>query len=125
MTYYNNIPQPQPTPNSASATLQVFDTYGVAPLNIDATTYDAMVGFFTSRGFGNDSSESMSYVIIKQAILDNINPFTLIETLKGLDNVEISNIITEVLNYNRFKSSSLGVASPFSPTEEISRNIVA
>ena len=68
MTYYNNIPQPQPTPNSASATLQVFDTYGVAPLNIDATTYDAMVGFFTSRGFGNDSSESMSYVIIKHAI---------------------------------------------------------
>ena len=125
MTYYNNIPQPQPTPNSASATLQVFDTYGVAPLNTDATTYDAMVGFFTSRGFGHDSSESMSYVIIKQAILDNINPFTLIETLKGLDNVEISNIITEVLNYNRFKSSSLGVASPFSPTEEISRNIVA
>jgi len=125
MTYYNNIPQPHETVDSAAATLQVFDTYGVAPINVDAATYDAMVGFFTSRGFSEDSAGSMSYIIIKQSILDKINPFTLIETLKGLENVEISNIITEVLNYNRFKTSSLGTASPFSPSDEIARNIVA
>ena len=125
MTYYNNIPKPQPAQDSAAATLKVFDTYAVAPLNVDAATYDAMVGFFTSRGFGEDSAGSMSYIIIKQAILDKINPFTLIETLKGLNDIEISNIITEVLNYNRFKTSSLGTASPFLPSDEITRNIVA
>jgi hypothetical protein len=125
MTYYNNLPKTQVSPDSSAATLQVFDTYSVAPLNVDSATYDAMIGFFASRGFGTDSARSMSYVIIKQAILDKINPFKLIETLKGLSNVEISDVITEVLNYNRFKTSSLGTASPFSPTEEVARNIVA
>ena len=125
MTYYNNIPKTQPSPDSATPTLQVFDTYSVAPLNVDASTYDAMIGFFTSRGFGEDSARSMSYVIIKQAILDKINPFKLIEGLKGLSNVEISDLITEVLNYNRYKTSSLGTASPFTPAQEVARNIVA
>jgi hypothetical protein len=125
MTYYNNIPKTQPSPNSASSTLQVFDTYSVAPLNINVGTYDAMVGFFTSRGFDIDSAKSMSYIIIKQALLDKINPFKLIESLKGLTNVAISDLITEVLNYNRYKTSSLGTASPFTPTQEVARNIIA
>jgi len=125
MTYYNNLPQSQAPADSSQQTLKVFDAYTTAPLNIDATTYDAMTGFFTSRGFGEDAARSMAYIIIKQAILDNYKPFQLIETLKGLTDVEISGLITEILNYNRFKTSSLGVASPFTPSEEVSRNIVA
>jgi hypothetical protein len=125
MTYYNNIPTPPPVVDSASATLQVFDAYAVAPLNVESSTYDAMTGFFTSRGFGDDAAKSNSYVIIKQAILDGLNPFKLIETMKGLDNVEISALITEILNYNRYKTSSLGTASPFEPIESVKRNIIA
>ena len=124
-TYYNNLPQQTASPDNASATLQFFDAYSTAPLNIDATTYDAMSGYFTSRGFGEDAAKSMSYVIIKQAILDKYNPFDLIETMKGLTDVEISALITEILNYNRYKTSSLGTASPFAPTEGVARNIVA
>lgn len=124
-TYYNNLPQPKSSTDSASLTLQVFDAYTTAPFNIDATTYDAMTGYFTTRGFSEDSARSMSYIIIKQAVLDGYNPFELIETMKGLTDVEISGLITEILNYNRFKTSSLGTASPFIPAEEVARNIVA
>lgn len=124
MNYYNNIPQPSQVQDSSQETLKVFDAYTTAPLNVDSATFDAMTGFFASRGFGEDSARSMSYVIIKQALIDNYKPFQLIETLKGLDDVQISALITEILNYNRFKTSSLGTASPFSPTEEIARNIV-
>ena len=124
MTFYNNLPQPTNN-NSAASTLKVFDAYTSAPLNVDATTYDAMASFFTSRGFGDDSAKSMAYVIIKQAIIDKYNPFTLLETLKGLNTVELSDLITEILNYNRFKTSSLGTASPFAPAQEVARNIVA
>lgn len=124
-TYYNNIPQPTQSTDSAQSTLQVFDAYTTAPLTIEATTYDAMTGYFTSRGFGEDAARSMAYIIIKQAILDKYNPFELIETLKGLTDVEISALITEILNYNRYKTSSLGTASPFAPNEEVARNIVA
>lgn len=125
MTYYTNLPQPAAATDSSQATIKVFDAYTTAPLNIDASTYDAMIGFFTNRGFGFDSAQSMAYVIIKQAILDKYNPFELIETLKGLNDIEISSLITEILNYNRFKTSSLGIASPFAPAAEVARNIVA
>lgn len=111
--------------DSSRETLRVFDTYSVAPLNIDAATYDAMTAFFSTRGFGEEAARSTAYIIIKQAILDNYNPFTLIETLKGLSSVEISGLITEILNYNRYKTSSLGTASPFQPSAEVLRNIVA
>lgn len=124
MNYYNNIPQPTKIQDSSQETLKVFDAYTTAPLNVDSSTFDAMTGFFTSRGFGEDSARSMSYVIIKQALIDNYKPFQLIETMRGLDDVEISGLITEILNYNRFKTSSLGTASPFSPTDEVARNIV-
>lgn len=125
MTYYNNLPQPSQNQDSSQATLKVFDTYSTAPLNVDSATFDAMTGFFASRGFGEDSARSMAYVIIKQAILDNYKPFQLIETLRGLNDIELSALITEILNYNRFKTSNLGTASPFSPAEEVLRNIVA
>ena len=124
-TYYNNLPQPNQSADSSQGTLQVFDAYTTAPLNIDATTYDAMSSYFTTRGFGEDAARSMSYIIIKQALLDNYNPFDLIDTMKGLTDVEISSLITEILNYNRYKTSSLGTASPFTPAEEVARNIVA
>jgi hypothetical protein len=123
-TYYNNLPQPTTTDSSAN-TLKIFDAYTSAPLNVDAATYDAMTGFFTTRGFGENAAKSMAYVIIKQATIDKYNPFTLIETLKGLDQIELSNLITEILNYNRYKTSSLGTASPFTPAQEVARNIVA
>lgn len=124
-TYYNNLPQESVSADVATATLQAFDAYSTAPLNIDAATFDAMTGFFASRGFGEDGARSMAYVIIKQSILDKYNPFTLLETLRGLNDIELSGLITEILNYNRYKTSSLGTASPFSPSEEIARNIVA
>jgi hypothetical protein len=123
MTYYNNIPQTSVT-DSANQTLKVFDAYSTAPLNVDSATLDAMTSFFTNRGFGEDSAGSMAYIIIKQSILDGYNPFQLIETLKGLDNIELSSLIGELLNYNRFKTSSLGTANPFTPKSEVARNIV-
>lgn len=124
-TYYNNLPAQVQSSDNATATLQAFDAYTTAPINIDSATFDAMTGFFESRGFGEDSAKSMAYIVIKQAILDKYNPFELIETLKGLNQLELSGLITEILNYNRYKTSSLGTASPFTPTEEVARNIVA
>jgi hypothetical protein len=122
--YYNNIPQERTLNDSTKSTIQVFDAYSTAPFTVEAATFDAMVGFFEGRGFGEESAQSFSYIIIKQAYVDGHNPFQLIETLKGLADLELSGLITELLNYNRFKTSSLGTASPFSTFEEVARNIV-
>jgi len=125
MNFYNNVPQPTQVNDSSVKTLKVFDAYNNAPITVDVATYDAMVGFFGSRGFGDDSAQSMAYVIIKQAISDGYKPFELLDTLKGLSDIQLSGLITEILNYNRFKTSILGTASSFTPTNDVSRNIVA
>lgn len=124
-TYYNNVPQERSVDDSTKSTIQVFDIYTTAPFSVEAATYDAMVGFFESRGFGEDSAQSFSYIILKQAYVDGHNPFQLIETLNGLNDIELSGLITELLNYNRYKTSSLGTASEFSTSEEVARNILA
>jgi len=123
--FYNNLPQSNATADSSQTTLKVFDNYTQTPITVDAGTYDAIVSFFSSRGFQKDSAESTALVIIRQAKLDGINPYNLVDTLKGLDSVQLNNLITELLNYNRYKSSSLGMASPFTPNAEIARNIIA
>ncbi len=125
MTTYNNLPNPSAIQDSAAATLKIFDAYTNAPVNVDASTYDAMVGFFEGRGFGKDAATSMAYVILKQSIIDKVNPFKLIDTLKGISNVELSALVTEILNYNRFKTSKLGSGGTFAPLPEVARNIVA
>jgi hypothetical protein len=96
-----------------------------APLDIDSATYDAMTGFFASRGFSQDSAKSMAYIVIKQAILDGYKPFELVNNLKELNSIELTTLITEIVNFNRYKTSSLGIAAPFAPPYEIKRNILA
>jgi hypothetical protein len=124
MTTYNNIPQMKTT-DSALATVQLFNQYGSPIVALDAATIDACVGFFESRGFDRNSAESISYIIMKQAKLDGYKPFEIIDTLGGLDNVQISALVTELLNYNRYKSSSLGMAQTFIPVATVQRNILA
>jgi len=123
-TTYNNIPQEKVT-DSALATVQMFNQYGSPVVALDAATIDAAVGFFTSRGFDKNSAESIAYIIMKQAKLDGYKPFQIIDTLGGLDNVQISALVTELLNYNRYKSSSLGMAQTFIPVATVQRNILA
>ena len=119
---YNNLPAKSA---SDTAIVQAFDAYTSAPLEIDASTIDAMRGFFTSRGFDKTAAESVSVVIIRQAKKDGYNPMQILDSLKGLDSVEISALVAEIINYNRFKTSFLGYALAFSANKEVARNIQA
>jgi hypothetical protein len=119
---YTNLP-PKPITNSDYSSVQAYDSYFLAPLELDAGTLDTMRSFFTSRGFDRVSAESISVVMIKQAKRDNFNPLQLLDTLGGLTDVEISSIVSEIINYNRYKTSFLGYSPQFISNEEISRNI--
>jgi len=123
MSTYNNIPSTKLT-NSSDATVKAFDTYYSAPLELNAGVLAAMIGFFTSRGFSEDAAESTAVVIMKQAKKDGYNPMKILDTLKGLDSVEISALVSEIINFNRFKTSFLGYALAFNPHEEVSRNVL-
>lgn len=119
---YSNLPSSKSTLES---TVQAFSNYYATPIELNATVYAAMTGFFTGRGFDQSAAESISTVIMTQAKKDGYNPMKILDTLKGLDNVEISGLVAEILNYNRFKTSSIGNAQAFRPNEEIQRNILA
>lgn len=120
-TSYSNLP----INNQGKNSLISYDTLYSPPLEIDAGTVDAMKGLFTSRGFSEDAAESVAIIIIKQAKLDSYNPMQIMDTLKGLDNIEISALVAEIVNYNRLKTSVLGYARGLIPNEEVVRNIIS
>lgn len=119
---YSNLPTSKNT--DSSTTIQAFDNYFSQPLELNAAVLDAMTGFFTSRGFEPVSAESIAVVLMKQSKKDGYNPMQLLDTLKGLDTVDISALVSEILNYNRFKTSFLGYALKFNPLDEVARNII-
>jgi hypothetical protein len=121
---FNNIPNSS-VPNSSRVTLRAFDAYFDTPFELSAVNFDAIKGFFTSRGFDESSSESITVIIMKQAKIDGYNPMTILDTLKGLDSVEISALVSEIVNFNRFKTSFLGYALEFTPYQEVVRNVIA
>jgi hypothetical protein len=120
---FNNIPQTRAESNS-DLTVKVFDQYFQAPIDLNNNELIAMTGFFESRGFDKDSAESTALVILKQAKKDNYSPMQIMDTLTGLSNVEISGLVAEILNYNRFKTSSLGISQLYSPADDVVRNIL-
>ena len=115
---------PKTKNDSQQPVREFFDNYFNENLTFPGAEVDAVVGYFESRGFDRTSSISTASVILKQAKIDNVKVFELLDTLKGLDGTQLSYIVTEVLNNNRVNTSSLGykVEAPTDLSEK--RNIV-
>jgi hypothetical protein len=122
MAQYSNLP-PAAKPSN-SDTVSAMNNYYSNTIELNPTVLAAMTGYFTNRGFGEVSAESITLTIMKQAHVDGYNPMKILDTLKGLSNVQLSGLVSELLNYNRFKSSSLGYSRGFTPNPQIQRNIV-
>ena len=119
---YSNIPYAKA--KDLNATVKAFDLYFNQPLEISVSVLNAMKGFFESKGFDKESAETISVIIIKQSKKDGYNPMVILDTLKGLDSLEISALVSEILNFNRFKTSFLGYAREFVANDEVKRNII-
>ena len=107
MALASNLPI-EPSKDSADIVKRFFDTYFVESISFPAAQIDAVVGFFEKRGFETMASNSTAIVLLQQAKIDNVNVFDLLDTLKGLSDVQLSAVVAEVLNYNRQKNSTLG-----------------
>ena len=86
--------------------------------------YDASVGFFVQRGFERTAAESTAYVILSQAKIDSVRPQEILDKLTYASEAQLSELITIVLNANRYKSSRLGVRQTLTTKETVSRNII-
>ena len=103
---------------------EFYNKYFTEKISIPANKIDAVIGFFEKRGFDEISSSNVATVLIQQSIIDNVEIFTLLDTLKGLDDVQISGLVAEILNYNRSKNSIIGFKVDTANRVEL-RNIVA
>lgn len=103
---------------------QFFDKFFVNQISFPSNQIDAVVGFFLKRNFDIESARSTSIVLLNQARIDNVNVFELVDTLKTLTDVQLSQVVAQVLNAYREKVSLLGYRiAPMTDTYE-SRNIV-
>ncbi len=116
-----------PLTNSENSSVEVgqfFDKFYVNQISFPSNQIDAVVGFFEKNGFDKESARSTSIVLLNQAKEDNVDVFQLIDTLRTLTDVQLSQVVAQVLNAYREKTSVLGyrVASVEDPYE--SRNIL-
>ena len=119
-----NLPQHDSTNSDGSKEVRAFfDRYFQQQLTFPSNQIDAIVGFFEKRGFDRMSSQSTGIVLLTQARIDGINPFKIIDTLKGLTDVQLSQVVTEILNTYREKSSVLGYKLIVDDETTESRNI--
>ena len=82
--------------------------YGQQPLEFSANEVTAAIAFFQSRGFEDDAAILTAQVLLKQAKIDSVPVFKIIDTLTTFNGVQISAIVAEILNNNRGSSSTLG-----------------
>ena len=101
-----------------------FDNYLQKPVEYAANDFDAVVGFFTKRNFDQQAAIAITQLLVSQAKFDDIPVFKLIDTLKTLPDVQLSKIVTEILNYNRDKTSRLGYTASRVQNKFESRNIM-
>lgn len=110
--------------DSGAITKLFFDTYGQEPLEFSAVEVDATTTFFQRRGFENDAAIVVTATLLKQAKLDNVPVFEVLDSLKEFDGTSLSTLVGEILNNNRVPTSTLGFrTTPVRPNQ--TRNIAA
>lgn len=109
--------------DSAQATKLFFDQYGISPLEFSSNEVSAAVGFFESKGFVADAALTTASALLKQAKIDGTPVFSLLDTLVGFNSLQLSALVSEILNNNRTSTSTLGYRYQNIPKTEILRNI--
>lgn len=109
--------------DSGKEVRQLFDRYFTKQINITSSEVDTVVGFFTKRKFTKDAAISVATVIIQQAKAENKNVFQLVDTLTGLTEVQLSQLVSAILNNNRSKVSALGYKNVYDIETTENRNV--
>ena len=121
-----NLPQEQSASGNGNnqEVRALFDKFFLHQITFPSNQIDAVLGFFLKRGFDDEAARSTGIVLLNQARLDNVNVFELIDTLKGLTDVQLAKVVTEVLNSYREQTSTLGYKVITSVDTYESRNIL-
>lgn len=92
----------------AVSTEKYFNEYFKTPINFTPNEVDGVIAYFLKRGFEKQAAVNISSTLLQQADIDGVNIFQLLDTLKGVTDVQLNNVIAQILNLNRPKSSKIG-----------------
>ena len=121
--FYTNLPPKEQ--ESLDKTVQKLTTTAYeTDYQFNVGEYDSTVAFFVKRNFSRAAAESTAYAIMSQAKIDNIKPQQILDQLTYANPALLSELITIILNANRYKSSRLGVRKTLTTKETVSRNII-
>jgi hypothetical protein len=112
---YSNLPITKITPPSTTT----------VPTQLNNNVLVAMIGILETRGWTVDAAENISIAILTQAKKDGYNAMQILESIKNLDQIDLSGLVAEILNNNRYKTSNLGVIQTVIPVDNVKRNIIA
>lgn len=109
--------------DSAAGTKLFFDSYGKEPLEFSSNEVNATVGFFLSKGFAQDAANVTASTILRQAKIDGVKVFEILDQLKVYNGLELSAVIAQILNKYRGKTSTLGYRAVTVSKPNQTRNI--
>ena len=109
---------------STEPTPEYYKNFFELDINYNPEEVDATIGYFLKRGFDKVAAINTASVLLQQAKIDGVKVFELIDTLQGMDKVQLSYIVTEILNHNRSNTSSLGYKVKTENSLSEKRNIV-
>ena len=121
---YTNLPQKQKN-SLEKASQELTDNQYNKNFEYNVNDYDATVGFFVKRNFSRESAEELAYVILQQAKIDTVPVMEILDVLKESNDLTLSDVVSRILNTNRYKSSSVGVRNTKVSRDVVARNIVA
>ena len=121
--FYTNLPPKQK--DELDKTVEKLTTSNYeTEYQFNVGEYDSTIAFFVKRGFSRTAAESTAYAILSQAKIDNIKPQEILDKLTYASPALLSELITIILNANRYKSSRLGVRQTLTTKGTVSRNII-
>jgi len=121
----SSLPQSKPSNYSDKGITTFFNNYFSKKLSFPTNQVDAVTTFFEKRGFDKTAAITVATTLLQQAKLDGVSVFKILDTMTGLNELQLSAIVTEILNYNRARISTLGYKRTKGVDKSEKRNIVA
>jgi|TARA_Y100000114_G_scaffold129366_1_gene126746 restriction endonuclease Mrr len=121
--FYSNLPQKEKDKLDNTQDRLVKTNYQ-EKFEFNTNDIDVTISFFVKRGFSRQSAEDTAYIILQQAKIDSVPVTEILDKLGDANPAQLSELISTVLNANRYKSSRLGVRNTRTTKTFVSRNIL-
>jgi len=89
-------------------TSEYFNKYYSKNVAYKAVDVDAVIVYFLKRGFDKPAAINTALILLEQSSLNKIPIFKLIDTLSGLSDIQLSNVVAQILNNYRENTSAIG-----------------